>query len=56
MIDFIVAGIIIAIFGLSIVYIIREKKSGTKCIGCPYAKSCKKRNSSTKKFSCNDRF
>ncbi|MBQ6402656.1 MAG: FeoB-associated Cys-rich membrane protein [Oscillospiraceae bacterium] len=24
-------------------YIYREKKRGTKCIGCPYAGSCQKR-------------
>jgi len=28
------------ILGAAIGYIIREKKKGTKCIGCPHAKTC----------------
>lgn len=31
---------IAAILGLAIRYIYKEKKKGTKCIGCPYADSC----------------
>jgi hypothetical protein len=27
---------------LAVVYIVREKKRGVKCIGCPYADSCQK--------------
>ncbi len=34
--------IIILILSLSIVKIIREKKKGIKCVGCPYASQCKK--------------
>ncbi len=40
LIDFIIIGIIAAIVVLALVYIIRAKKSGKKCIGCPDAKSC----------------
>ena len=32
--------ILIVIIGLAGFYIYREKKSGKKCIGCPYSKSC----------------
>lgn len=32
---------IVLIIGLALVYIIRAKKKGQKCIGCPYAKTCK---------------
>ncbi len=39
-IDFIIIGIIAAIVILALVYIIRAKKSGKKCIGCPDEKSC----------------
>lgn len=36
-------GIIIAlIVGGAVFYIIKEKKKGNRCIGCPYADSCKK--------------
>ena len=31
-----------AILFFAIRYIIKEKKKGTKCIGCPYAGSCTK--------------
>ncbi|MBR0107760.1 MAG: FeoB-associated Cys-rich membrane protein [Pyramidobacter sp.] len=27
---------------LAVIYIVREKKRGVKCIGCPYADSCQK--------------
>ena len=35
--------IIIAVVGLAAFYIIKAKKSGKKCIGCPYADSCGKK-------------
>ena len=38
--NIIVTFIIILIIGGVIFYIIREKKRGTKCIGCPSGKSC----------------
>lgn len=38
--SFIVAGIVIVIIGASIAYIIKEKKRGAKCIGCPAAGKC----------------
>ena len=31
---------IVLIVGGAIFYIVRSKKKGAKCIGCPYAKSC----------------
>lgn len=38
--DIIVIAIIALAVGGAVAYIIRAKKSGQKCIGCPYAKSC----------------
>ncbi len=38
--NFIIIAIIVAILGLAISYIVREKKSGAKCIGCPQSKTC----------------
>jgi len=32
--------ILLAIAGGIIWYLIREKKRGNKCVGCPYAKEC----------------
>lgn len=40
MADFIVILIVIAIVGAATAYIIKEKKRGTKCIGCPSASTC----------------
>lgn len=35
--------IIVAILTLAAVYIVRQKKKGKKCIGCPYANACNKK-------------
>ena len=40
--DIIVIAIIALIIGAATFYIIRAKRRGAKCIGCPYAKSCTK--------------
>ena len=39
-IDVVVIAILGAIVGGAIGYIIKAKKSGQKCIGCPYSKTC----------------
>ncbi len=39
MIDFIIAAVLAAVLGGAAAYIIRQKKRGAKCIGCPYAGS-----------------
>lgn len=33
-------AIIAVIIGLAVAYIVKAKKSGQKCIGCPDSKSC----------------
>jgi len=38
--DIIVIGIILLIIGASTAYIVKAKKSGNKCIGCPYSATC----------------
>ena len=38
--DVIIVVILLAIVIGIVWYIWREKKRGTKCIGCPYAKKC----------------
>ncbi len=38
--NFIVIGILAIIIGGIIFYLIREKKKGVKCVGCPHAKQC----------------
>ena len=34
--------LLLAIVGSTLFYLIRAKKRGQKCIGCPYAKECGK--------------
>lgn len=41
MINIILAVIILAVAGLALFYIIKSKKNGVKCIGCPSAGACK---------------
>jgi len=38
--DIIAIAAIVLIVGLAVFYIVRAKKRGQKCIGCPYAKQC----------------
>ena len=38
--DIIIILALVVIIGSGIFYIRREKKRGSKCIGCPYAKQC----------------
>lgn len=38
--DVIIILILLAVVGLATAYIIKEKKRGAKCIGCPYSKTC----------------
>ena len=40
MIDYIIIGTVLLIAGLSVFYIVRQKKKGVKCIGCPDAHKC----------------
>ena len=40
MVNLILILVLAAIVGGAAVYIIREKKRGAKCVGCPHAKAC----------------
>ena len=42
--DLIVVIILVIVIGLSALYVIKEKKKGTKCIGCPHANTCSSRS------------
>jgi hypothetical protein len=39
-IDFVIIAVILLIVGGAVAYIIKAKKSGKKCIGCPDSASC----------------
>ena len=42
--DFIAIAVIVLVVGGATAYIIKAKKSGKKCIGCPAACSCNAKN------------
>lgn len=51
--DIIVILILVAIVGGALHYIVKAKKSGIKCIGCPSSKTCSSnKNSTTNESSC----
>lgn len=40
----VIAIIILVIVGPAAAYVIKEKKAGKKCIGCPYSNECSAKN------------
>ena len=40
MTNFVLAVVLLSIVGVAITYIVKEKKKGTVCIGCPHAGTC----------------
>ena len=53
MADIIASAVILLIIGGAAAYIIREKKRGKKCIGCPYSSSCASKKDGTGCGCCN---
>lgn len=51
--DIIAIAVIVLIVGGAVAYIIKAKKSGQKCIGCPDSKTCGK-NQSACSGSCGN--
>ena len=39
-VDYVAIAAIVLIVGAAAFYIIRAKKRGEKCVGCPYAREC----------------
>jgi len=54
--DLILTAILILILGAAAAYIIRAKKSGTKCIGCPSAGKCGENNTCAACKHCNSEY
>ena len=40
LVDYLAIAAIVLIVGAAILYIVRAKRRGEKCVGCPYAKQC----------------
>jgi len=51
--DCVIIGVVVLIEGGAIAYIVKEKKSGAKCICCPHSKSCSSHSKSTNEESCS---
>lgn len=49
----IVIGILLVIVGAAVLYIWKEKKKGTRCIGCPAAGGCQMNGCGEAKGNCN---
>lgn len=47
--DYIALGLIVVIVASAVIYIIRQKKKGVKCIGCPHSSKCGKCNCASTK-------
>lgn len=39
--DLFIVLFLLVLAALIVFYLVRQKKNGAKCIGCPYAKNCK---------------
>ena len=49
----IIAAIIIVLVAAAVRFIIKEKKRGVKCIGCPLAGECSSKHQADNKCSCH---
>ena len=47
MINYIIIAVLLAIVGAIVFFLVREKKRGVSCIGCPHAANCKEIKCST---------
>lgn len=52
MADLVVIGILLIIIGAAVIYIIKAKKSGSKCIGCPASGNCSSKSSGHSGCGC----
>ena len=51
--NLIVIGILLVIVGAAVLYIWKEKKKGTRCIGCPADGHCSSNGCGKAKENCN---
>ena len=53
MANFIIIAIILIVLGAAIFYIVKEKKKGTVCIGCPHAGTCQSKSDADSGCGCH---
>lgn len=55
MIDYIIIAVIAVIIGVAVWYVVKSKKSGKKCIGCPDGCCNSKKKGSACSCCCDNR-
>ena len=50
--DIMIAVVLLIIIGAAVVYIVKERKRGVKCIGCPHAGTCAHKMKSSGDCQC----
>ena len=53
MTNFIIVAVLVLILGAAIFYIVKEKKKGTVCIGCPNAGTCASKKGNDSNCDCH---
>ena len=53
MTNFVLAVVLLSIVGVAITYIVKEKKKGTVCIGCPHAGTCASKKNHDSQCGCH---
>ena len=51
--NMIIIAILLLIVGGAVCYIVKEKKKGTVCIGCPHAGTCASKSGHDSQCSCH---
>ncbi len=46
--NYIIIAVLVVVLGAAIGYVIKAKKRGEKCIGCPHSKTCNSGNCNCK--------
>lgn len=55
MTDLIAVAVIVIVVGAAVGYIIKSKKRGVKCIGCPSGGNCPSGGKGSGKCNCNEK-
>lgn len=53
MVDFVIFAVLAVILGAAVIYLVKAKKRGVKCIGCPDAAVCAHKNGSCSGGGCS---
>ena len=53
MTNFLIAVVVVAMVGAAIAYIVKEKKRGVRCIGCPAAGQCSRKHCESESCTCD---